>query len=366
MSHADHPASGQHQHHHHVASDWDTRIAYLEQEGELYLPFFEQASAWLRELRAPSTVQRALDIGSGPGIATCVLATAFPSAEVVAVDGASALLERATSRAHQLGLAERVRVLQATLPEDVVTLPAADLIWASNALHHVGDQPGVVDKLRHVLRPGGVLAIAEGGLPTRCLPADIGFGRPGLQSRLQASLEAGFADMRAALPGLLASVDDWPGMLRASGLSSVTSRTFLIDRPQPLDAIGRAALRTQLNDLRDGLGDRLAADDLAALERLLDPDAPDGVMRRTDVFFLAARTVHVGFVALCSRRRTNFEKDRAGSRTRYEYGERPGGATKCGPILVRRCGGQDHYGGVRKLHPRRAATRGVLLGRLRA
>jgi SAM-dependent methyltransferase len=185
-------------------------------------------------------------------------------------------------------------VLQATLPEDVLTLPAADLIWASNAMHHVGDQSGVVNKLRGILRPGGVLAIAEGGLPTRCLPTDIGFGRPGLQSRLQAAIEAGFADMRAGLPGSLAAVDDWHGMLRASGLSSVTSRTFLIDRPPPLDAIGRAALRSQLTELRDGLGERLAADDLGTLERLLDPDAPDGVMRRPDVFFLAARTVHVG------------------------------------------------------------------------
>jgi SAM-dependent methyltransferase len=157
--------------------DWDTQIAYLEQEGDMYLPFFEQASAWLRELRAPSTVQRVLDVGSGPGIATCVLAAAFPYAAVVAVDGAGALLERATSRARQLGLAERVRALQATLPEDALTLPEADLIWASNALHHVGDQQGAVDELRRIVRPGGVLAVAEGSLPTRCLPTDVGFGR---------------------------------------------------------------------------------------------------------------------------------------------------------------------------------------------
>jgi hypothetical protein len=56
----------------------------------------------------------------------------------------------------------------------------------------------------------------------------------------------------------------------------------------------------------------------------------------------------------------------AGSVTRYEYGKRPGGKRKCGPILVLRCGGQGHYGVIRKLHPRRAATRGVLLGRLRS
>jgi SAM-dependent methyltransferase len=290
VSHVHHTPSGQHR----TEIDWNTQLARLEQEGEMYLPFFEQASVWLRERRAPATVQRVLDIGSGPGIATCVLAAAFSSAEVVAVDGASALLERAASRARRLGLAARVRVLQTTVTEDALTLPEADLVWASNALHHVGDQHRAVDQLRRILRPGGVLAVAEGGLPTRCLPSDIGFGRPGLEARLQAGTEDVFAELRAALPGARASVDDWPGMLRASGLSSVTSRTFLVDLPSPLEATGRAFVRRQFAELRDRLGERLAGDDVQTLERLVDAEAADGVMRRSDVFFLAARTVHLG------------------------------------------------------------------------
>jgi hypothetical protein len=58
--------------------------------------------------------------------------------------------------------------------------------------------------------------------------------------------------------------------------------------------------------------------------------------------------------------------DAAGSVTSYKYGKRPGEKRKCGPILVLRCGKRSHYGVIRKLHPRRAATRGVLLGRLRS
>jgi hypothetical protein len=39
----------------------------------------------------------------------------------------------------------------------------------------------------------------------------------------------------------------------------------------------------------DGLGDG----DLAALDRLLDPDDEAGIMRRPDAFLLAAQTVQV-------------------------------------------------------------------------
>jgi SAM-dependent methyltransferase len=275
-------------------SIWETRIAHLEQSGQLHAPFFEQAVAWLAEVRPPASVGRVLDIGSGPGIMTSVLARAFPSAEVVAIDGAAALLERAAARAAECGVSERVNVLVANLPDDFADLPTADLIWSSRALHHLGDQQAAVDQLRERLTPGGLLAVGEGGLPPRCLPLEIGFGRPGLQARLQASLEEWFAEMRASLPDSRAAVDDWPGMLRKVGLDSVRSRSFLVDLPAPLNRSGRNFLRSQLVGLRTRLADRLAVDDLDALERLIDPEAADGLLQRSDVYFLAALTVHVG------------------------------------------------------------------------
>jgi hypothetical protein len=101
--------------------------------------------------------------------------------------------------------------------------------------------------------------------------------------------------MRADLAGSdEAAADDWPGMLRACELRSVTSRTFLVDLPAPLEQTPRAFVRAQLSGLRDRLAERLDDDDRVMLERLLDPNAPEGIMRRGDVFFLAARTVHVG------------------------------------------------------------------------
>ncbi len=53
-------------------------------------------------------VRRVIDLGCGPGVGTALLAQAFPSASVLAVDGARAMLDRAEDRATRLGLADRV------------------------------------------------------------------------------------------------------------------------------------------------------------------------------------------------------------------------------------------------------------------
>ena len=42
------------------------------------------------------------------------------------------------------------------------------------------------------------------------------------------------------------------------------------------------------------LGERLGADDLALLDRLVDEHDPEGVLHRPDVFLLQASTIHTG------------------------------------------------------------------------
>ncbi|MFH8983952.1 class I SAM-dependent methyltransferase [Streptomyces varsoviensis] len=275
--------------------DWDVMAPLLELGAEVTSPIVDQAAVWLRERTEAAglpKVRRLLDIGSGPGVGACQLARAFPEAEVVAVDGTPALLERTQARAAGLGLAERVRTHLADLPDGLATVGDADLIWSSMALHHIGDQESAVAGLGQALRPGGLLAIAEGGLPMRVLPRDIGFGRPGLHSRLDALNEDWFNEMRAGLPGAKEAVEDWPGFLAAAGLTDVRSRTFLVDLPAPLGADARAYVQAQLARQHEAAEERLDAEDRAALGRLLDPEDPQGLMRRPDVFLLSARTVH--------------------------------------------------------------------------
>lgn len=216
--------------------DWELLATHLETGGELHLPAHRSTAARLRELVGPDRqVRRVLDIGSGPGVMTCVFAEAFPDAEVVAVDGTPALLDRALARAERLGLAGRVSVRHARLPEGLAddALGTADLVWSSKAVHHLGDQQGALDALVRVLRPGGMLAVAEGGLPMRFLPRDLGFGRPGLQTRLDALQEDRYQAMRAGLPGSVPVVEDWPAMLRRAGLTGTRAFTTLLDLPAP-------------------------------------------------------------------------------------------------------------------------------------
>jgi trans-aconitate methyltransferase len=75
-----------HQHHRDHGHDWGARAAELEFEGELSLSWAPGAMAWLAE-RVPEP-GGILDLGAGPGVFTAALATAFPAAQVTAVDNA--------------------------------------------------------------------------------------------------------------------------------------------------------------------------------------------------------------------------------------------------------------------------------------
>lgn len=294
--HHHHPAEGQgHEHGHgHVPAadfDWDALAVHLEREAELKAPAVTAAAHWLRGLTGDG-VRRVLDVGSGPGVLAGLLAEAFPAAEVVAVDQSAALLERARTRS-----GGRLKTRRADLPEEFGKLGEADLIWSANAIHHLGDQQAALTGLAGLLRPGGVLAVAERGLPLRYLPRDFGLGTAGFQARLDAAHEAGFSTMRAELPGAAEEIEDWPAMLDRAGLTPSGTRTFLVDHPAPLAAPAREHLHAQLGRLHDQLADHLDPQDAATLAALLDEEAPTGILHRPDAFYLSAMTVHTARAA---------------------------------------------------------------------
>lgn len=291
MSAHQHGHSHGHSHGHgHVPAadlDWDALAAHLELEADLRAGAVTDAGRWLLGLHGDGGVRRVLDVGSGPGVIAGLLAEVFPAAEVVAVDQSAALLERARTRS-----GGRLGTRQADLPAEFDKLGEADLIWSGNAIHHLGDQQAALTSLAGLLRPGGLLAVAESGLPARYLPRDFGLGRPGFQARMDAAHEDGFSTMRAELPGSTAEIEDWPAMLRRAGLTPTGTRTFLVDHPAPLAEPVRRYLHTQLTRRHDQLAEQLAPEDRATLEALLAEDAPTGILRRPDAFYLSAMTVH--------------------------------------------------------------------------
>ncbi|WP_055619312.1 trans-aconitate 2-methyltransferase [Streptomyces sp. JHA19] len=279
-----------HHHHDHTDVDWDEMGPRLEAQAELFTPLYEHALAWLAKRQTePGLV---VDAGSGPGVVTCLLADTFPGARIVAVDASGPMLDRARTRAERLGVADRFDTLTGELPGVLGDLDyPADLLWAGRSLHHLGDQRAALAAFAERLSFGGTLALQEGGLPSRFLPRDIGFGRPGLQARLDVVEAEWFARMRAELPGSVAETEDWPALLAAAGLRPSGTRTFLLDLPAPTTDRARAHVAATLARTREVLGDRLDADDRATLDRLLDPGDEASVHHRPDVFVLAAQTV---------------------------------------------------------------------------
>jgi SAM-dependent methyltransferase len=266
--------------------DWGVRGPDLIADGEVNAPMVNEALAWLAG-RVPKA-ELVVDVGSGPGVAACTLAQLLPDAQVLAVDGTPELLELAAERAARLGL-DRFGTRGVTLPDGLAELPSADLIWASGVVHHLEDPAAAVRDLAGRLRPGGVLALREGGLPLRWLPSYADRGLSARIDAINAELSAGHAHPMGAMEPARA----WPELLRDAGLEPV-SRTFLLDLPAPLGESARTGLWRNLRMTREMIGEQLTAEDAALLDRLTDDHDPEGVLHRPDVFLLRASTIHTG------------------------------------------------------------------------
>jgi SAM-dependent methyltransferase len=300
MSAPDSHRPHRHHHAHHEGpvhldeADWEAWAAQTELEGEVFLAFVTDTAAWVTELRdadAPP-VRRIIDIGSGPGVGTCELARRFPDAQVIAVDGSPAMLERAARRAAEQGLAERVTTHLAEVPEGLDGLAGADVIWTSMALHHVGDEVTTLRILRDLLAPHGLIAIAEVAEPMRMLPDELDVGGPGLVARLDRAGATWFAAMRDGLEGSVPSAA-LPEMLASAGFEVVGARVARERLDPPLSDDARRVAVGSIERLGAQLHDRLDDDDLRALDVLNDADDPRGVSHRADVFLDASRQIVV-------------------------------------------------------------------------
>ena len=279
--------------HDHADIDFATMIPHLEGQAELFAPLYADALAWLSgQQPEPGLI---VDAGSGPGIISGYFAKAFPEARIVAADSSAPLLERARENAERLGTADRFSTVEAELPHGLGELEyPADLVWSSRAVHHVGDQRAALTALAAVLAPGGTLAVMEGGLPERNLPRDLGFGRPGLEARLDVIEQGWFTEMRTSLPGHVRETEDWPALLTAAGLRPSGARSFTLDLPAPLTDAARAYVIGVFDRRRTMFADELDADDRATLDRLVDPDDKAGLHHRPDIFVLATHTLYTG------------------------------------------------------------------------
>lgn len=99
-----------------------------------------------------------VDYGCGTGLVSLALAPHV--GRIVAIDSSPAMLAVLQGKAEERGLSN-VECVQADLEHDEPPAVEADVVLSTMVLHHVTDIPRVLARLAAMLRPGGVMALAD-------------------------------------------------------------------------------------------------------------------------------------------------------------------------------------------------------------
>jgi demethylmenaquinone methyltransferase/2-methoxy-6-polyprenyl-1,4-benzoquinol methylase len=159
-----------------------------------------------------------LEIGCGTGALTQQLVAA--GARVTAVDQNPEMLERARARLAQAGALEQVDLVETTAAEsDALPAASRDAVVSSFALSEMSrdERLHLLRAARSILRPGGVLALADEVLPP-----------PGWRRLLHRVLRAPHALLGWLLVGALSRpLSDLSGELREAGFRVVAHEQWL-------------------------------------------------------------------------------------------------------------------------------------------
>jgi len=146
---------------------------------ELYRPMTRQGPGSQRSLSRAlelaglddSRHLRIADIGCGTGVASIELASRL-DAEIVAVDFLSPFLDELVLRARDVGVAESITTLEASMEDLPFEDASFDVLWSEGAVYNMGFSEGV-SAWRRFLKPGGVLVVSEITWLTADRPAEI-------------------------------------------------------------------------------------------------------------------------------------------------------------------------------------------------
>lgn len=117
--------------------------------------------AMLRERVGGGETFAVVELGSGPGEVAIEIARTLPAADIVGVDLAPAMIERAVERIRAEGLDDRVHFIHA----DAAALPVPDESYdaavSTLSLHHWAEPGTVFAEIGRVLRGGGVALVYD-------------------------------------------------------------------------------------------------------------------------------------------------------------------------------------------------------------
>lgn len=147
-----------------------------------------------------------LDIGSGLGGPSFLLARRHGAARVVGIEVQAPLVEQARAAAERIGLGGRV-AFETVAPGPLPFADSSfDLVFSKDSIIHVSDKTALAAEIHRVLRPGGRLALG-----------DWFGGHAPLSAEAEAWLEA------TGLSFALKPIEDMAAVLDAAGFREVTT-----------------------------------------------------------------------------------------------------------------------------------------------
>ena len=149
-----------------VTTTWvqETRIGIWLQTSSLWqnfvvAPAVDALADIFASIRGHSESPRILDAGCGDGCAFELLEQYFHPSSIIAVDIDSRLVDRARKAVQKCRC--EVAVSVGDLGNLTLADASVDMVFCHQSLHHISDQVRALREFRRVLRPRGVLLVAE-------------------------------------------------------------------------------------------------------------------------------------------------------------------------------------------------------------
>ena len=146
---------GEHMHHGYYGRSGNHKTNRRQAQIEL----IEQLLIWARIREVKNRPQNIIDVGCGIGGSTLYLAEKF-GANATGITLSPSQVSRATQRATEAGLGEKVKFLRANALEMPFPDHTYDLVWSLESGEHMPDKTEFLRECYRVLQPGGKLIMA--------------------------------------------------------------------------------------------------------------------------------------------------------------------------------------------------------------